>query len=351
MSHRYFAGLYALRAYAALSVVNSHLQSYPPRWFRMTVFDRNLLDALFLNNSHSVTLFLVLSGFLTTTRFLERGIPKDFHRRRWRRLLPPYFAALAVSVVVSIIFPHTSGAVTPIGLLLALPLAYYLHHAVSGWTVIAPFWTLNMIEHFYLFFVPIMRVFRRFPVIMATIFTLKEFLDWLAWTAGDHYATVTLSVVRIEPLLIGALFAWLCHRYDAVLPALRRLWLPIVMAFVTLVILDKEISNLNLVSVLMAFVIAAAGQVRFLEHPILVALGKRSYGIYCWHTVALYTVCSGLCMSGIKTLSAWILYPAVYAFTLVMAEMSYRFIEQRFAQRPVRHSPMPAPHTLTFIMI
>lgn len=351
MSHRYFAGLYALRAYAALSVVNSHLQLYPPRWFRMDVTDRNLLDALFLNNAHSVTLFLVLSGFLTTSRFLESGIPKDFHSRRWRRFLPPYYAALVISVLVSVAFPYTSGAVTTVGLLAALPLTYYLHHVVSSWTIIAPFWTLNMIEHFYLFFVPIMRVFRPFTVVIGVMFITKELLDWLAWTADDRYATVTLSVIRIEPLLIGALFAWLCRQYEFILPTLRRLWLPIALAFVVLIAADEEIDNLNLVSLLMAFAIAAAGHIRVLEYPMLVALGKRSYGIYCWHTVALYTICSSLCMSGIRALSAWLLYPAIYALTLFMAEFSYRFLEQRFSHvGQMRASPIGLPYTSVLLM-
>ena len=351
MSHRYFAGLYALRAYAALSVVNTHLQCYPPEWFEMTVVDRSLLDLLFLNGGHSVTLFLVLSGFLTTSRFLERSIPHDFYSRRWRRLLPPYYAALVVSVLVSITFPYTSGAITSTGLGLALLLLYYLHHPFFGWSIIAPFWTLNLIENFYLFFVPIVRVFRRIPVIVVTMFAFKEFLDALAWLAGDHFAVATLSVIRIEPLLIGAMFAWICHRYELILPALRRLWIPLAFAFVVLVLADKEISNLNLVSVLMAFVVAAAGQVRVLEYPMLVALGKRSYGIYCWHTIALYTVCSTLCMSGIKTLSAWVLYPAVYALTLVMAEASYRFLERRHAANTSENrAPIRVSHTFTLLM-
>jgi peptidoglycan/LPS O-acetylase OafA/YrhL len=71
---------------------------------------------------------------------------------------------------------------------------------------------------------------------------------------------------------------------------------------------------------------------RALEWKPLVRLGRISYGLYLYHLLALHL--GGLMVSGIRPshprLAASIEVMACVAITLVLAALSYRFIEARF---------------------
>jgi peptidoglycan/LPS O-acetylase OafA/YrhL len=95
-----------IRGLAALFVVFHHVWQHAwsvyhgerlPAWFRtMTVFKFG---------HYAVDVFIVLSGFclmLPVARSREGGIPgglRNFFKRRARRILPPYYAALVISLI------------------------------------------------------------------------------------------------------------------------------------------------------------------------------------------------------------------------------------------------------------
>ena len=91
-----------VRALAALAVVYTH--TFFCVWYNTGLhgFVVDIYRALL--GSTAVVFFIVLSGFCLTlpvaqTLALPRG-PLDFYLRRARRILPPYFACLLVSIIL-----------------------------------------------------------------------------------------------------------------------------------------------------------------------------------------------------------------------------------------------------------
>ena len=86
-----------LRAFAALWVVSFHMRAFSggrlPRG----------LDTFVRSGSTGVSLFLVLSGFCLYVPYSggrsDRFKAKSFLKRRWWRLVPAYYASLALVVV------------------------------------------------------------------------------------------------------------------------------------------------------------------------------------------------------------------------------------------------------------
>jgi peptidoglycan/LPS O-acetylase OafA/YrhL len=97
-----------LRGVAALSVAVYHSYLYAE-----SVSGASLgpLGRLFLCGQYGVTVFIVLSGFVLalpvarTTDLVLRGGSRGFLLRRARRILPPYYAALALFVFLILVIP------------------------------------------------------------------------------------------------------------------------------------------------------------------------------------------------------------------------------------------------------
>ena len=107
-----------LRGLAALYIVLFHLSfrlwalvnPFPHSLLAKGVF---LLNTLFLSYGHyAVPVFIVLSGYCLMLPVVRNGngtLPKgfmDFMRRRARRILPPYYAALVLFVGYCLIAPR-----------------------------------------------------------------------------------------------------------------------------------------------------------------------------------------------------------------------------------------------------
>jgi peptidoglycan/LPS O-acetylase OafA/YrhL len=95
-----------LRALAALYVVLHHiwLQVWPPEYDRVPPPHAARATEWLFFGHYAVTFFLVISGFclmLPVTRRGElRGGWKEFYRRRAVRILPPYYLAMAFSLLL-----------------------------------------------------------------------------------------------------------------------------------------------------------------------------------------------------------------------------------------------------------
>ena len=110
-----------MRGLAALYVVMYHCYMQVSGSLDVTVLALlPLLATRLLSFGHmAVDIFIVLSGYclmLPVARSLDRCLPqttREFFMRRARRILPPYYAALAVSLVLIAAVPalgHKSGA-------------------------------------------------------------------------------------------------------------------------------------------------------------------------------------------------------------------------------------------------
>ncbi|WP_416965309.1 acyltransferase family protein [Streptomyces sp. Agncl-13] len=222
---RQVLGLDGLRGLAALYVVLFHcwLYTFPgypdssaPRWLDVLMFGRL-----------AVVFFLVLSGFslaLSPARHGWRpgGVAQFLRRRAWR-ILPPYWAALAISLVVSLYVVPASHHGPPDGSSI-LVYGLVLQDVFFAPTPNGAFWSIGVEAELYLLFPLILLVRRRFgaaavvacvtlPVIvrglMAADANPVEGDNWLAphlapvFVAGVIGAGVVVASQRVQRLPWG----------------------------------------------------------------------------------------------------------------------------------------------------
>lgn len=170
-----------------------------------------------------VDLFFVLSGFLITGILidaLEAGSPhlfRDFYARRALRILPVYYAVLAI---VFLVLPHCGELGEPARILAVRQVWLWTHTAnldvalngwglTAGWLGFAHLWSLAVEEQFYLIW----------PVLVWAVYR-RAGLSGLAWTflaccaaaplarlAVTPRAAYVLMPCRMDTLAIGALGA------------------------------------------------------------------------------------------------------------------------------------------------
>jgi peptidoglycan/LPS O-acetylase OafA/YrhL len=185
-AHAQVRGLDGLRGLAALYVVLFHcwLYTFPgyphssaPPWLGGLMFGRL-----------AVVFFLVLSGFSLAISPARHGWRtagvREFLRRRAWRILPPYWAALALSLLISWFVVPASHFGPPTG---ATVVVYGLvaQDMVTAPTPNGAFWSIGVEAELYLLFPLLLLVRRR-------------------WGAAVLAASVTLPVVVIGLTAAGA---------------------------------------------------------------------------------------------------------------------------------------------------
>jgi peptidoglycan/LPS O-acetylase OafA/YrhL len=321
-----------------------------------------------------VEVFFVVSGFLITALLLdehertERVAFGQFWLRRARRLFPALFAVLlAVSVWAALAgSPEQQSQLRR-----DLPWSIFY---VNNWGQIlgnVPYfageppllrhlWSLAVEEQWYLIwplaFVALMRV--RLPrhvvggAVVAAAFVVFVYMFWMhartptplggppaAFDGVDRTNFLYLSTVtRAGGLLLGAGAAFLWRPWRSTQAAdapAGRVLDPVGAAAVamigcaaTVAVLTEGyvyqwllplVSILSLVAVMVAVHPAALGFRRIMGWPPLVAMGKRSYGLYLW-SWPIFVIVGATEGSVGNFLWAMVL-------TVVIAEASYRYLE------------------------
>ncbi|WP_269045914.1 acyltransferase family protein [Paenarthrobacter sp. Z7-10] len=343
-------GLDGLRAIAVLAVLVYHLHA-------------RLLPGGYLG----VDVFFVVSGFLITTLLLhERSTTgrislAQFWLRRARRLLPALLVVVLVSTALGFLIGkdllvgiarQTLGAVTFSNnwLEIAAGSSYFAHTSPQ---LFANFWSLAVEEQFYLLW----------PFgFLLLMWGVRSRRARIGTAIGCALASAALMAVLFVPgtdatrvyygtdthafgLMTGVALAfawsggtsmnlsrpnWLKRRVFVGLGALALLvWF--------MFVLDPASSLAYRGGILLACVLAAVLILTLLEgtgplqsmmnHPVLVWIGQRSYGIYLWHWPALL-ISDALAPRAIGSAEWWIARIIALATTVVAAALSYRYLEQ-----------------------
>ncbi|MYW17008.1 acyltransferase family protein [Streptomyces sp. SID2955] len=327
---RQLAGLDGLRGLAALYVVLFHcwLYSFPgypdssaPPWLEGLMFGRL-----------AVVFFLVLSGFslaISPARHGWRsgGVGRFLRRRAWR-ILPPYWAALAMSLLVAWLIVPASHFGPPTG----MSILVYSLVAQDTFTTPTPngaFWSIGVEAELYLLFPVFLFVRRRvgaaalvacvtIPVIArglaAANATPAEGDNWLAphlapvFVAGLVGAAVVTASDRVRRLPWG---------WFAVLTAAPVLVLGLARGSIWTV---KHYFWIDLaIAPAMSMMLAAVATgrpailVRFLTARPIRNLGSFSYSLYLIHLPIVMTM--------IRRVAPLFLSPGlpVFWFTLIVA--------------------------------
>ncbi|MGH2501885.1 MAG: acyltransferase family protein [Ktedonobacterales bacterium] len=303
----------SMRALAALYVVLSHMVLEVWQYNNPPDGAPQLLAMPFSYGHYAVSVFIVLSGFslmLPVTRHGER-MPWSvggFLWRRAKRILPPYYCALALSLLLIWLLigqktgTHWDFALPVTGFSIIAHLLLFHNFTTDTATINHTFWSIAVECQIYLLFPAFVWLFRRYRPLFATvmIFALSVaalFLLSLTWM-GHLPSYGGFSVV---PQYFGLFAVGMCAAcaYAAPSPlALRlgkwRCWE--LLALICFIILARTVSvwpiyildlvtALGAVGLLLAAVRPAArNPVRAaLEWRPLVWIGGFSYSIYLIH--------------------------------------------------------------------
>jgi len=337
-------GLDGIRAVAVLAVVAYHLG-----W--------GALRGGFLG----VEVFFVVSGYLITSLLLEerattgRTDLRRFWVRRARRLLPALAVMLGGVAVWTLLFADPMAGALRRDL---VPALVYIsnwwqivgvdtpYFAPSDPPLLRHLWSLAVEEQWYLLWPLLFPVVVRWSggrraraagLLFGLAGTLMLTTAVASWGADDGRLNLLYlsTVTRSTGLLAGAAAAFVWRpwqgRHDRV--PTRALELA---GLVSLVVLGAAsamltVSGLALyrgglamatiasVVLVAAAVHPASGRLaRVLGHPVLVAIGRRSYGLYLWHWPIIVFCDARGDWSGTVT---------ALALTVVVTEASYRFVE------------------------
>ncbi len=369
--HHAITGLDGLRAVAALAVFGVHYNQTVRFESRLGPFD---VSRLLENGEHGVSLFFTLSGFLLSLPFwraLSAGceLPRlnVYAVRRLARILPAYYGALTLLIVLSGLwrFPAAFADIT-------LHYTFLFNFAeFSIFSINPPFWTLAVEMQFYvllpLIFMLLARANRHWWLWLIVSFgvgsyavhywlmgSVTRIIEWpfnplLTWIR-PYGAVLTHSVLAHLPhfllgVIAGYLFLKLHARMREEHVNLQRVseivfWC----AFcVILVLLGTPLGDfvqiphgrygLPLIPMLLAAMIISTPTTRFarccLDGFPLRALGIISYGIYMYHLPCLILVDRYMATYELDAPEHWVLFGAIgLALTIMVATASFVLIEK-----------------------
>jgi peptidoglycan/LPS O-acetylase OafA/YrhL len=332
-----------------------------------------------------VDMFFVLSGFLITTLLLaehtraHRISLRNFYARRALRLLPLLIVLLVVAVIVNLVLaPRTPGRPTRQGITAA---AFYYGNWFRvrnqyGLGFLGATWSLSIEEQFYIVWpillIGLLRLRLRQATLLAVTLTLAaasafwrfylliaheqgaSFVDFYFRLTGRAHPAVPLVAqegarsdrvyfatdTRADMLLVGCalaiLLAWVGPRLTPfAVRAIRMLGVvaSVVVACYLLEVIKfadngmwkygAVIFEVMVASVIAALIVAPKSVLtKLLAIPILVWIGRRSYGIYLIH-IFVFTF-----LRQEKThLGDWASLAFELAVVFVLAALSFRYIE------------------------
>ena len=346
----YMPGVDGLRALAVLAVFVYHFHN-----------GGGWLPGGFLG----VDVFFVISGYLITSLLLSEFRKEGrvdlvrFWLRRARRLLPAVFVLIGVVMLLAPFFDlgqlsrlrtdalASMGYVTNWALILGHQ-SYF--EAFARPSLFRHLWSLAVEEQFYLlwplaFAFCITRFGQRRLLAGAIAGALAStVLMWILFDPANPNRVFYGTDTRATPLLIGVALAFVWHPErlkpktgllaPAALNAVGAFGL--VMVLITfLTVHDYDLSLYHggflLLSIWTALLVAAlahpAAQLgRLVGNPAMRWLGLRSYSFYLWHWPVLALTRPGIDVS----LHGPILFVLQLAATALLADLSYRYVEQPF---------------------
>jgi peptidoglycan/LPS O-acetylase OafA/YrhL len=301
-------------------------------------------------------LFFVLSGFLITgllaREYATRGriSLKAFWQRRILRITPLYVLYISIltlgCAVGAFEYPGDVGHYLKLLWLYALNLDLGITDPIAwqGWDISAFLWSLSLEEQFYLFW-PFLCIFLlRGSHRARLILPAMVVVHLIAFQLSETRQGVMLPPwTRGMGMTMGSSAALLLHWYPGVAGWLRRTWvqpLCLVVIFGTVITMGFMTPEPDEYTTIKYFVpplifplttLCASLWVhrettlhRCLSWSPLLYLGKISYGLYIWHSLAF--VLAGFAVS----LEPEFMYYPELAATLLLGSASYAFFERPF---------------------
>ena len=353
----FFPNLNGVRFIAAFWVIVHHIEQYKEKFG----YDNQLFYTRFIRliGPLSVFLFFVLSGFLITSLLLvekERTNTiniKSFYMRRVLRIWPLYYFTvfLGLFVLPHIPYLNIAGETELIHLDFTEKLILYLlilPNIVTGVFKHIPYlsqnWSIGVEEQFYYFWPWVIRQTKasRMLIVMIIFFALfyvtrSLTVLYIPETGWWKYLSEFIKSLRITCMILGAIGAYFTYfKLDSKLVQLifhkgfqvgLYLTLILMLTFgVYLPGINQEVYAFIFTLILMNLA-KNPSSILSLENSVFNYLGKISYGMYMYHTIA---VVIGVKISHSFGNSNFVSYPICYILTIIMSGISYQYLEKPF---------------------
>jgi peptidoglycan/LPS O-acetylase OafA/YrhL len=344
------AGLDGIRGLAALFVVVNHifLRAFPGS----PVDNAPFWAAGFIYGRFAVVVFIVLSGFSLAISPARAGwqlgqLSRFAHRRAWR-ILPPYWAALAFSLLMTWLVVSQPGWPTPNGKSVIVN-GLLLQDVFDAPSPNRAFWSIAIEAQLYLVFPLLLLMIRRVSAIamVAAITVLVATTGAL----GPHVPVLNMLLTRFT-LDLAVLFAvgilaagivaagerrrswpWPWLAFAAVVPVIATItWKGSVWTIGHLFWVDLAFGPA--IGCLLAAVATHRPQplVRLLDARPLRSLGSFSYSLYLTHTpiviAVYYGIVAGRIPPGVPTFL--VLLVVVVPLTILFARLFAEVFELPF---------------------
>ncbi|HAR6110554.1 TPA: acetyltransferase [Staphylococcus pseudintermedius] len=346
---RYMPGLDGVRAVAVIAIIIYHLN---PQW----------LSGGFLG----VDTFFVISGYLITslllTEYHNTGKIKlmSFWLRRVKRLIPAVLFLVMGVIVLSLIFMPTEiqkVRADSIAAIFYVSNWWYIMQNVDYFEQFAVqplkhLWSLAIEEQFYLVFpivllslLSFIRRLKSLRIIFLILLVISMIAMMVLYVPNENVARVYFGTdTRIQTLLMGVLLALVWPPFQLKAKVNRQMRTMIdtagVVGLAILFICFKFVSETNsilyyggffLISTVTLLVIASSVHpsgyfAKFLGNKVFTFIGSRSYSLYLWHYPIIVLIHHQFVQGQIPPL----VYVVEILLMVLMAEFSYKFIEQPF---------------------
>lgn len=349
ISPRYMPGLDGIRAVAVIAIIIYHLN---PQW----------LWGGFLG----VDTFFVISGYLITslllTEYHNTGKIEltSFWLRRVKRLIPAVLFLVMGILVLTLIFMPTEiqkVRADSIAAIFYVSNWWYIMQNVDYFEQFAVqplkhLWSLAIEEQFYLVFpivllslLSFIRRLKSIRIIFLILLVISMITMMVLYVPNENVARVYFGTdTRIQTLLMGVLLALVWPPFQLKAKVNRKMRMMIdtagVVGLAILFICFKFVSETNsilyyggffLISAVTLLVIASSVHpsgyfAKFLGNKVFTFIGSRSYSLYLWHYPIIVLIHHQFVQGQIPPL----VYVVEILLMVLMAEFSYKFIEQPF---------------------
>ena len=374
----YFPNLNGVRFIAAFSVLIHHTEQVK---YMMEL--KNIYTFFLIKNMGKlgVGLFFVLSGFLITYLLLSEKSrkgdisTKNFYIRRILRIWPLYFIIVILGFFVFPEIPMFKGPLRDefyydvnfykrlTFFLLFLPnFGFVLFRSPY---LCAQTWSIGIEEQFYAIwpwiikrknpfkaFIKVVIVF--LLVVGSSSFYLLKISDLPLSTKQSIYDGLALffSQFRILTMVIGGVGAYLVFsKQEKILAFLFKKSTQVIVYSILVSLIGTNFYlpgfNLEFHGIFFCYFIVNVAtnpqSIINLETPIIHYLGKISYGIYIYHSAVIVFCINAIHLLFGKNLSIAVfnilLYPSVIGLTILVCELSFRFVETPLLRLKEKFNP------------
>ncbi|MBS1851108.1 MAG: acyltransferase [Acidobacteria bacterium] len=309
-----------------------------------------------------VDIFFALSSYLITELLLREkestgGVDvRAFYLRRILRIWPLYFFFLTLAVLLNHWVPGEPVSAKAVLAFLLFSGNWWMIFAGSKVSIINPLWSVSVEEQFYLAWPPLARNLSRRGMLLAAgillgVASSARLLIGLLHIGSERYLWFN-TFTRLDPIALGIVLAVLLRGRSPVLSWIQRAGLFFASVSVLLAsasLLHTRAEPVHLAGIMLGYPLVAVSSIGLLVSLLsatapwyawtpLVYLGRISYGLYVFHLLGLQLAfllghhfpAGPRLVKGDGILGLLL--------TLLMAALSYRFLEKPFLRIKERYA-------------